>query len=54
LKRRIQESVMEWSFLPPFAGLKRTRSQAGLLALGISDCGLRIAELKKLLKHQAA
>jgi hypothetical protein len=26
---------MEWSFLPPFAGLKRTRSQAGLLALGI-------------------
>jgi hypothetical protein len=26
---------MEWSFLPPFAGLKRTRSQAGLLAYGI-------------------
>src|SRR5262249_32006741 len=34
------------SFPPPFAGLKRTRSQAGLLALGIADCGLRIAELK--------
>jgi hypothetical protein len=26
---------MEWSFLPPFAGLKQTRSQAGLLAYGI-------------------
>jgi hypothetical protein len=26
---------MEWSFLPPFAGLDRTRSQAGLLAYGI-------------------
>jgi len=26
---------MKWSFLPPFAGLKRTRSQAGLLAYGI-------------------
>src|SRR5215813_13866484 len=33
--RRIQVSVMEWSFLPPFAGLKQTRSQAGLLAYGI-------------------
>jgi hypothetical protein len=26
---------MEWSFIPPYAGLKRTRSQAGLLAYGI-------------------
>ena len=25
---------MKWSFLPPFAGLKRTRWQAGLLAYG--------------------
>jgi hypothetical protein len=28
---------MKWSFLPPFAGLKRTRSQAGLLAYGTLD-----------------
>jgi hypothetical protein len=45
--RRAEASVMKWSFLPPFAGLKRTRSQAGLLAYGIADCliadcGLRI------------
>jgi hypothetical protein len=26
---------MKWSFLPPFAGSKRTRWQAGLLAYGI-------------------